>query len=579
MLLLTIFSLFGIIIFGIIAIYLSIKEENTQKRLVEREDIQKQRLFEIAILREIQERIGYELDIEKVAEVITGSLTNIFSYSTTSSLVIKDDKLIFKTYAEEKISHNFIEQVKRTVQASLAALSDKPLPQTMEEITSGIMLDDTNTLPVGSFFNIPLIIDNEVAGVINISSTTPGLYKEDQMTILYQITNLASSAITKLKHVLNTEKGKLTAMIGSLADGVFMVNTKKQMQTINDTAREILAITKDTVSMLDVAQAIGNQLDLSTAIDEALQTQKALPVKELLIHDKNIQLFVTPVRDSTQQTLLGASILLHDITLEKNLEQMKDDFTNLMVHELRAPLTAIRGASSLIEKSADKLSADEKQRLLSINIEQSTKLLSLVGSILDAAKLEAGRFALQKIPTDVKKEVEKSIALFQSAAISKHISLSLFTDASFGEIPIDQMRFDEVMNNLLSNAIKFTPENGSIKVTIAKAVNPFLLQITVADTGMGVPKDRQEQLFSKFYQVKHEQHDLKYIVDGTGLGLYIVKGIVEAHGGTVWIDSEEGKGATFAFTIPVTDTTVPQVHPPQPTTPLPPSQIFNTTIN
>lgn len=568
-------SLAGIIIFGIIAIYLSIKEERTQKLLLDREELQKQRIYEISILREIQERIGYELDIEKVADVITGSLRNLFPYSTTSSMLLKNDHLIFKTYAEERVSHTFIEQVKRTVLASLSALSDKPLPVTVQDITSGIVLDDTNTLPVGSFFNIPLIIDNEIVGIINISSTQPGLYKENQMTILYQITTLASGAITKLKQVINTEEGKLTAMISSLADGVFMVNTKKQMQTMNQTAKHILNINKNEVSMLDVAQSIGNEFDLSQAIDTVLATQKPLPPKELLIDKKNIQLFITPVLDSTQHTLLGVSILLHDVTLEKNLEQMKDDFTNMMVHELRAPLTAIRGASSLMEKSDAKLDDAEKKKLLGITIDQSTKLLNLVSSILDAAKMEAGKFVLQKTPTDIKKEVEKSMALFQSSATDKHIDYILSATQSLPLIPVDVLRFDEVMNNLLSNAIQFTPRNGRILVSIIPTSSAVV--IAVSDSGIGIPEEKQEHLFSKFYQIKHDKKDLNYITAGTGLGLYIVKGIVEAHGGTVTVKSTQGQGATFSFSLPIVATT-PALTSNQPLTP-PPSQIFNTTVN
>jgi len=566
--LLVFLSLAGIIIFGIIAIWLSIKEERAQKLLLDREDVQKQRIYEISILREIQDRIGYELDIEKVADVITGSLINLFPYSTSSSLLIKDDRLIFKTYAQERVSHNFVEQVKRTVMASLAALSERPLPQTIEDVISGLVLDDTNTLPLGSFFNIPLIIDNEVVGLINISSTTPGLYKENQMTILYQITGLASSAITKLKQVLNTEKGKLTAMISSLADGVFMVNLQKQMQTINPTAQKILSIQKEVVSMLDVVQTIGPQFDLSSAIDDALSSQKPLAPKELLIQGKNIQLFVTPVRDSTQQILLGVSVLLHDITLEKNLEQMKDDFTNMMVHELRAPLTAIRGASSLMQKSTNQLSDEEKQKLLGITIDQSTKLLHIVGDILDAAKLESGKFVLQKVPTDVKKEVEKSIALFQSSAGDKHITLTLSAQQALPLVPLDPLRFDEVMNNLLANAIQFTPANGKILVSLIPTASAVV--IAVSDSGIGIPEEKQEQLFSKFYQVKHDRRDLHYITSGTGLGLYIVKGIVETHGGTISVKSTPGQGATFSFTIPLGETITPS---------LPPSQVFNTTVN
>lgn len=568
-------SLGGIIIFGIIAIYLSIKEERTQKLLIEREDLQKQRLYEISILREIQDRIGYELDIEKVADVITGSLINLFPYSTSSSLLIKGDKLIFKTYAQERISHAYLEHVKKTVLASLAALSDHPLPQTIEEVNSGLVPDDTNTLPLGSFFNIPLIINNEVVGLINISSTTPGLYKETQMTILYQITNLASSAITKLKHVLDTEKGKLTAMISSLDDGVFMVNPQKQLTVINATAKEMLGIKKDMVGMLDITQVIGAHFDLAATIDAVIKEQKSIPVKEILINGKDIQIFVNPVMDSTQQTFIGISVLLHDITLEKNLEQMKDDFTNMMVHELRAPLTAIRGASSLMQKSTDQLSNAEKQKLLGITIDQSSKLLHIVGDILDAAKLESGKFVLQKVPTDVKKEVEKSIALFQSSASDKHITLTLSAQQALPLVPLDPLRFDEVMNNLLANAIQFTPQNGKILVSIIPTAAAVV--IAVSDSGIGIPEDKQEQLFSKFYQVKHDRKDLHYITSGTGLGLYIVKGIVETHGGTISVKSTPGQGATFSFTIPLGETTPLTAEKPSPS--IPPSQVFNTTVN
>lgn len=574
MVLLTMLFLISILIFGACAIYFAVKEEKAQKLLLEREEKQKQRIYEVSILREIQERIGYELDIEKVADVITGSLRNLFAYSTTSSILIKQNKIIFKTYAEERVSHNFVEQVKKTTMASLAALSEKPLPSAIDDVTAGIMLDDSVDLPVGSFFNIPLIIENEVQGIINISSLEPGLYKESQMTILYQITNLASTAITRLHQVLTTEKGKLTAMIASLADGVFMVNKKKQLQIINQTARTLLHIEKDDPTMLDVAQALGNQLDLSSMLEEVLKTEQSITAKEITIHDKNMQLFITPVKDNTQGGLIGASVLLHDITLEKNLDVMKDDFTNMMVHELRAPLTAIRGAASLIRTEKAKLNEEEIEKLLTITTDQSTKLLNLVGGILDAAKLEAGKFALQKSITDIKKAVEQSVALFTTQAHTKHITLTLSADDSIPPFLLDPMRFGEVMNNLLSNALKYTPEHGTVSVQLKQKHSESGEQVvlTVADNGIGIAKERQSQLFSKFYQVQHEKSDLRYITKGTGLGLYIVKGIVEAHGGDVTVESEPNHGTTFSFTLPITLPAQDQKTPP-------PSQIFNTTVN
>ncbi|MBI2622516.1 MAG: hypothetical protein HYW64_00240 [Candidatus Levybacteria bacterium] len=139
--------LLATLIFGSTAILLSFREEKTRKLLKEHEQSQKQKLYETEILREIQDRIGYELDVEKIIDVITGSLRNFFAYSTASSLLIKDERLVFKAYVEEKVSRVFIEQVKKAMLASLSAILEKPPTLPVDESISGVVLDDQNTLP------------------------------------------------------------------------------------------------------------------------------------------------------------------------------------------------------------------------------------------------------------------------------------------------------------------------------------------------------------------------------------------------------------------------------------------------
>jgi signal transduction histidine kinase len=232
-----------------------------------------------------------------------------------------------------------------------------------------------------------------------------------------------------------------------------------------------------------------------------------------------------------------------------------------------------------MEKSDRNLSPEDRQRLLGIAVDQSSKLLTLVGSILDAAKLEAGKFVLQKTDTDIKKEVEKSMALFDTAAATKQINFSLTAQGNLPQVSLDPIRFGEVMNNLISNALKYTPQNGKVLISLIPTASAMV--VAVSDSGVGIPPEKQAQLFSKFYQVKHDAKDLNYITAGTGLGLYIVKGIVEAHGGTVNVKSTPGQGATFSFTIPMTaaiqdqPTSQPVIAASVP----PPSQIFKTTIN
>ena len=361
MTLLELTSISSVILFGTISVFLSKKERTAKKELLDRERNQKQRLYEIAILKEIQERIGYELNVEKVIDVITGSLRNLFPYSTSSSLFVEKDKLVFKTYVEESVNHEFIEQVKKNSLNSLTALVETPLPKEVDESISGVVLDDTNNQSLSSFFHIPLVVNNVIVGLINVSSTKPGLYKEDEMTILYRITNQASNALSRLQQVLDTEKGKLMSLIGSLADGVFMLDVNNQVLVINDAAKKLLKINKDKADILDILGLLPKEYDFIGKIKEATTQNKTIEEKEIAVDGKTVQVFITPVSDKNTNKVIGVSVLLHDITLEKNLSRLKEDFTNMMVHELRSPLTAIKDASSFIVSNVD-LGKEESEK-------------------------------------------------------------------------------------------------------------------------------------------------------------------------------------------------------------------------
>lgn len=536
-------SILLVIIFGILAIVFSIKEEKTKKLLLQQDALQKQKIYQISILKEIQDRIGYSLDVEKIIDVITGSLRNLFPYSTASSMVVKEDKLIFKIYVEETVSRSFIDEVKKSMTASLSALLGY-LPNDSDELLSGVPLSQDNTLPLASFFHIPLVISNKVVGLINVSSTKPDLYKENEMTILYQITEQASNALSRLEAVLEAEKAKLTSLIRGLADGVFMLDQKGNLIIINDTAKKMLNIQSYHPTLIEAVSSIPSQYQMLAKIHDAVAQNKTIEEKEVILGDKTVQVFVSPVAGP----LPAVSVLLHDITIEKNLSQVKEDFTNIMVHELRAPITAIKDSSEIIISDKYNLSKDEKTEFLEIINQQSKLLLDQIASILDAAKLEAGKFTIKKAQSDISELIQEEIKTFTPPAAKKHIDISSDIPQDLPKFSFDRIRIAQVLNNLLSNSLKFTPEGGKIK--ISAKLNQNQIEISVSDTGIGIPKDQQENLFSKFTQADtSSQHSVN--TQGTGLGLYVVKGIVEAHGGSVAIESEENQGTTISFTIPI----------------------------
>ncbi|MCL6096353.1 MAG: ATP-binding protein [Patescibacteria group bacterium] len=525
-----------------------IYEKRKMDAIKKQQQIDRQKLYQISVLKEIQDKISYSLDVEQIIDIITKSLKNLFPYSAASSIVVKEDKLVFKAYVEENVSSLFINQVRKSMLASIGVLLPD-LPAFIDDTLSGVSLDESNKLPLASFFHIPLIINNKVVGLINVSSTTPDLYKEDAVTTLYQITENASNALTRLRQVLEAEESKLTSMIGSLADGVFMVDDKNKLLIINEAARKFLNIQRENITILDILNEMSGKYDLLGKINESVTSKKAVEEKEVVIGENTFQIFLTPVFNSGEaQKIIGVSVLMHDITIEKNLSGIKEDFTNMMVHELRAPLTAIKDSSELMLEEK-KLKESEQKQLLGIIDSQAKTLLEQIGSVLDAAKIEAGRFVVQKSPNDLNELINEVVDAFSPRAIKKNIEINSYVPKALPQVNFDRIRITQVLNNLVSNSLKFTPSAG--KITIFGEINTDSVTVSVSDTGMGISEKDQKDLFSKFYQIRKTPHELEK--KGTGLGLYIVKGVVEAHGGQVVVKSDIGQGTTISFMLPLSD--------------------------
>jgi signal transduction histidine kinase len=549
-LIISIIAITATLVFGVIAIIYSMREEKAIKMLVDNELRQKQRLFEITMMKEIQDRIGYSLETEKIVDVILGSLDALLHFSTVSAIIFRKERLQFKTHIKEAVSQQYIDSIKSALLKSYATIESIDIPAVDEGNISGVALDDLNHALPGSSFHVPIIVNDKVVSIINVSSIKPNSFTEAEMTTLYKIAGQASEALSRLENILTVEKGKLMAMIGSLADGLFMVDVSGQLTIINDAAKDFLGIPKDNPSTIDLLSALPNSYDFSSKIQRAINHKRVIEEKEVTIDQKIFQIFITPVFDvsiTTEKKVIGVSVVLHDITLEKSVAKMKEDFTNVMVHELRSPLTAIRASSELLMAPPGPLSEEERTRIIGLIAQQSRKMLDEVALILDAAKLEAGLFTIQKIPGDLKRLITERVQIFQPQAQEKFINLLIEIDPSIPAFNFDPIHIGQVVNNLISNSLKFTSSGGTIKISAKPAIGSVI--VSVSDTGIGIPKDKQHLLFSKFTQLSGAEHGSV----GTGLGLYIVKGVVEAHGGTVNLDSEEGRGTSITFSLPLNE--------------------------
>lgn len=516
-----------------------------RKKLLAKEEELRHRLYEVSILKELGERIGYSLDLEKITDIITNSLGTLFGYSTVSSLIIKDGKNIFKCHLAQPVSGKFVAAVRGKMTASIEALLNKPLsPQNWEEDLSGVLPDEKNPSLPASFFNIPLVVNNKVKGLINISSLTPGLYKENEMTILYKITAQASEAVSKLEKFLETEKGKLNSMISSMADGVVMTDENTQILAVNPMAKFLLSMEQEEITIFDLVRALTGEFDLHEKLRESQEKDRTITIAEISLKDKFLQVLISPVKDADKR-LLGNVTLFHDITEEKRAAKMRQDFTAMMVHELRTPLTVIKSGAETILEHLLQLSQEKLILLIDAMRGSAQEMIGLVNDLLDAAKIEAGKFSVNPqrqslIP--LLKEIGES---FIPLAKKKNLDFDFSYTEDLPEIKIDKERIRQVLNNLLSNAIKFT-DKGIVRLKAQKRNGEVI--VSVADSGSGIPPEEKDKLFSPFSQILMPREGKE---PGTGLGLLITKGIIETHGGKIWFNSEVGRGSDFSFSLPL----------------------------
>jgi two-component system sensor histidine kinase/response regulator len=231
--------------------------------------------------------------------------------------------------------------------------------------------------------------------------------------------------------------------------------------------------------------------------------------------------------------------------LQRDLRELHASFTSMLVHDLRSPLTLIKGYTELLLTGNDPVS-DKQGRYLRSMANSCARMIRLIGDILDVSKLEAGKLSLQPKPIDLGALVEDGVEQMRPVAAQKAIKLSVTGAADLPPVSADPHRLEQVLSNLLSNALKFTPEHGAITVEMQRVGAD--VEVAVGDTGPGIPAHEMPLLFEKFSQTSSGR---SAGTAGTGLGLLICRHLIEAHGGRIWAESNVGRGSRFVFRIPI----------------------------
>ncbi|MGH7241290.1 MAG: GAF domain-containing sensor histidine kinase [Candidatus Saccharimonadales bacterium] len=347
------------------------------------------------------------------------------------------------------------------------------------------------------------------------------------------------------------------------------IDLDEQWLKANDTTSTRLAV--DTYTHADIAKFFGCSKATASVLKKAMPIRSVYVVK-LVARQRVVGLmvagFYNDIESISEQSMrlldrLGEPIgiaLDNRLLFEENrrivlqlqrsniklkaLDETKDDFISMASHQLRTPLTSIKGYLSMVlEGDAGEIN-ETQRKMLSQAFTSSQRMVYLIADLLNVSRLKTGKFIIEPIATDLSQMIDEEMAQLTEAAVSRGLTLTFKKPAAFPKVMLDETKTRQVLMNFIDNAIYYTPKDGHIKIEL-KDTGPAV-EFRVVDDGIGVPKAEQHHLFTKFYRAGNAR---KARPDGTGLGLFMAKKVVTAQGGAILFESKEGKGSTFGFTF------------------------------
>lgn len=342
---------------------------------------------------------------------------------------------------------------------------------------------------------------------------------------------------------LREEKDKTQSIITNLTDGLLVLDENNKVILINFQGKQLLSVKEKVEGKRLKELAASHSFAGLTILLAAKKTQlfrEELPLKSPT--ERVLEITTVSLAPRKEQV-----IILHDVTREKLIEKMKTEFVSLAAHQLRTPLSAIKWTLKMfLEGDLGKITK-EQENFLKKTYFSNERMIRLVNDLLDVAKIEDGKYFYKPVLVDLKAIVQFIVNFYKDEVKRKNIIFEFNKPKTrLPLIMIDPEKIKLAIQNVIDNAIRYTKDGGRIEVNL-KVVGEQI-EFLVKDTGVGIPAKQQNRVFNKFFR---SSNAVRVYTEGSGLGLFITKNIIEAHGGKIWFESVEGKGSTFYFTLPL----------------------------
>jgi len=544
-------------------------------------------------LNTIGKRFVAAIDRFQVHRALLATLQELYSFSACS-IFLKGDPFELSIIPRYPLTGPFLQAMIQSIARAasvidfpgvtaqeLAVVADLDAP---DELAPSFTATPSGATDIGDFLNIPLTVENRIIGMLSLFDEREGTFDTDLLQLTTMIADYAAVALENVRlrereralwRDAEHERQRLELIIGSMAEGLLITNAQGAITSLNSSAQQLFAhaeVDLEQKSPTPLRQlATSTNLtwlsDLAEIIDQALAGNIVMH-RELIagVSGETVPLTLSisaaPLHDARQTVTrpIGVVAVLNDITSNKQVEKLKDEFVSIVSHELRTPLTAIKGYTQHLIRRIERRLREARQKqqgtgplaelpesydLRSLNIVQSESehLERLVSDLLDLSRVQWGELNLQYSSFYLADVLAERVRLAQVSAENHTIFLDIQVQDS--RIVADQLRIGQVFGNILDNAIKFSPPGKQVTVKLQEQDDEYL--ISVIDQGIGVNPEHFDHIFERFYRVRNIA-SRQY--SGIGLGLFVARAIVEAHGGCIGFSSNQGTGSTFYFTLP-----------------------------
>ncbi len=453
-----------------------------------------------------------------------------------------------------------------------------------------VRVDDTHLNPdvnphtvaagINSIVVVPLVSQDRSVGVLYVGSYRRYQFDDDDVQVVSALANQAATAVINAHLFADTiqSRDQLQATLNSARDGILLFDLTGRIIMVNPQLETMWALPQDYLvgqtlddllaqSNLHIPQKMGISQEVLQSLLAAIQAgqEPVWPKNTYGLSDSIPRLQVEreclPVLDIARRPI-GWMLVLHDVTEELESQQMRDDLTDTIVHDLRSPLSSILGSLYILEeiiaRSDDSSVSQAAQQALAISIRGSRKLLNLVNSLLDISKMRSGHTMMELRTTRLEPVLDDALEQLQLLAQESQVNIVSQLQPDLWLVSIDVDKITRVFINLIDNALKFTPAGGQITLIAENwqlENDQYFVHCAVRDTGPGIPLEFRARIFDRFMQIADHPGRRR----GSGLGLNFCQLAVEAHGGKIWVDDAPGSGSEFSFTLPVaTDTSSAQ---------------------